>query len=116
MALVPGCNDILELQGTAEICADEHLLQRFTVQGTAPKIITKITPTSMRIRPSTALARSGLWPATDVPGDLNAAEIFKAHIMHSKENSFQAKAARLAVSLPGAMDKGLKRDYEKNMY
>ena len=113
---MPGCKDILELQGTAELCTDKHLLQRFTVQGKEPKIITKITPTSVRIKPSIALAKSTLWPAIEVPQDLIAAEIFKAHIKHSKESSLQAKAARVAVSLPGAMEKGLKLDYKKNMY
>ena len=70
----------------------------------------------MRIKPSIALAKSTLWPAIEVPEDLIAAEIFKAHIKHSKESSLQAKAARVAVSLPGAMEKGLKLDYKKNMY
>jgi uncharacterized protein len=116
IALVPGCKGILELQGTAELCTDENLLQRFTVQGKEPKIVTKITPASMRIRPSRALAKSALWPAIEAPEDLNAAEIFKAHIKHSKNSSLQARVARLAVSLPGAMEKGLNSDYQKNMY
>lgn len=116
IALVPGCTDIFELQGSAELCTDKHLLQRFIVQGKEPKIITKITPTSMRITQSTALGRSALWPATQAPEDLIAVEIFKAHIKHSKDSSLQAKAARVAVSLPGAMAKGLELDYKKNMY
>lgn len=116
MAFVPGCNDILELQGTAELCTDKNLLQRFIVQGKEPKIITKITPTSMRMKPSIALAKSNLWPAQEVPKDLIAAEIFRAHMKHSKDSSLKAKAARIVVSLPGAMEKGLKSDYKNNMY
>ena len=116
IALVPGYNDILELQGTAELCTDKHLLQRFTVQGKEPKVVTKITPTSMRIKPSIALAKSALWPAKMAPKDLTPSEIFKTHIKQSKENSLQAKIARAAVSLPGALEKGLESDYKKNMY
>ena len=116
IALVPGSEEILELEGTAELCTDKHILERFTVQGKEPKIITKITPTSMRIKPSIALAKSTLWPALEAPEDLIAAEIFKAHIKHSKERSWQATATRVAVSLPGAMAKGLDLDYKKNMY
>ena len=116
IAMVPGCNDILELQGTAELFTDEHLLQQFTVQGKEPTIVTKITPTSMRIKPSIALAKSALWPAKMAPKDLAPSEIFKAHIKLSKVKSLQAKIARAVVSLPGAVERGLKSDYKNNMY
>jgi uncharacterized protein len=116
IALVPGCNDILELRGTAELCADEHLLQRFAIQDKKPKLITKITPASMRIRPSEVISKSALWPAKKVPEDLIPSEIFKSHMQQSKEGSLQAKIARAVVSLPGAMKKGLELDYKNNMY
>lgn len=116
IALVPGCKDMLEINGTAELCADEHLLQRFVIQGKKPKIITKITPVSMQIRSSRVIDTSALWPAKKAPEDLVPSEIFKAHIKQSKETSLQAKVARAAVSLPGAMEKGLELDYKNNMY
>ena len=116
LALVPGCKDILELKGRAEISMDEHLLQQFEVQGKKPNLITKIAPASMRIKPSAAIASSALWPAKKGPQDLVPAEIFKAHIKQSKESSLQGKVARAAVSLPGAMEKGLEFDYKNNMY
>lgn len=116
IALVPGCKDILEIKGSAELCADEQLLQRFEMQGKKPNLITKITPASMRIKPSLAIANSVLWPAQKEPEDLIPSEIFKAHIKQSKESSLQAKVARAAVSLPGAMEKGLELDYKINMY
>lgn len=116
IVLVPGCNDILEVRGTAELCTDRHLLQRFIVQGKEPKVVTKITPISMRIEPSIALAKSGLWPAKIAPKDLAPSEIFKTHIKLSKEKSLQAKIARALVSLPGAMETALESDYKKNMY
>lgn len=116
IALVPGCNDILELKGTAELCTDEHLLKRFEIQRKLPNLITKIAPTSMRIRRSEAITNTVLWPSKNAPDDLNPAEIFKAHIKQSSESSLSAKIARAAVSLPGAMEKGLELDYKNNMY
>lgn len=116
IALVPGCTDILEIKGTATLSADEHLLKRFEVQGKQPNLITKVAPAEMRLRPSTAIANAALWPSTPTPEDLNPSEIFKAHIKLSNENSLQAKVVRAAVSLPGAMEKGLEFDYKNNMY
>ena len=116
VALMPGSNDILELQGTAEICDDKHLLQRFTVHGKEPSIVTKITPTSMRIKRSIALTASELWPAKMAPEDLTPSEIFKTHMKLSKDKSLHAKIARAVVSLPGAMEKGLESDYKNNLY
>ncbi|MDP2226447.1 MAG: hypothetical protein Q8J78_03100, partial [Moraxellaceae bacterium] len=77
---------------------------------------TKIAPSEMQLRPSSAIANAALWPATTTPSDLNPSEIFKAHIKHSNETSLQAKVVRAAVSLPGAMEKGLEFDYKNNMY
>jgi len=116
IALVPGCKDILEIKGVAVLCADEKLLQRFEMQGKKPNLITKITPTSMQIRSSVAIANSVLWPAQKEPEDLISSEIFKAHMKKSNESSLQAKVARAAISLPGAMEKGLELDYKINMY
>lgn len=116
MVLVPGYQDVLELNGTAALCVDDHLLDRFTVQEKRPKIVTKITADSKAIKPSEAISRSALWPAKSPREDLKAADIFKAHIKHSKERSLKAKVARAAVSLPGAFEVGLEADYKKNMY
>ncbi|MDV3504374.1 pyridoxamine 5'-phosphate oxidase family protein [Marinobacter sp. M-5] len=116
LALMPGCEDVLELRGKAELCSDDHLLQRFEINGKKPKLIIKIRPASLRIRPSPAITRSALWPSKKGPGDLVPSDIFKAHIQRSKDSSLKAKVARAAVSLPGAMEKGLELDYKKNLY
>jgi predicted pyridoxine 5'-phosphate oxidase superfamily flavin-nucleotide-binding protein len=116
MAFVPGCQDMLELNGTAVLCTDDHLLERFTVKGKRPKLVTKISADSKVIKQSIAIVRSALWPAKDACKDLKPAEIFKAHIKHSKESTFKAKVARAAVSLPGAFEAGLEIDYKNNMY
>jgi predicted pyridoxine 5'-phosphate oxidase superfamily flavin-nucleotide-binding protein len=116
IAIVPGCSDILALRGSAELRTDEALLQRFKVQGKEPMLVTKINPSSIQISPSAALATSALWPPQIAPKDLIPSEIFKSHIQQSSARSIQAKIARAAVSLPGAMKKGLEIDYKKNMY
>jgi predicted pyridoxine 5'-phosphate oxidase superfamily flavin-nucleotide-binding protein len=116
VALVPGCQDMLELNGTAVLCTDDHLLERFTVKGKRPKLVTKIAADSKVIKPSIAIAKSALWPAKDVCMDLKPAEIFKAHIKQSKESSLKAKVARAAVSLPGVFEAGLEADYKNKMY
>lgn len=116
MAVVPGCWDILEFQGTAELCTDDGLLQRFEVEGNRPNLITRIAPAAMRIRSSAAITKSALWPAGERPRDLQPSEIFKAHMKQSNDRSLQAKLARVAVSLPGAMELGLEFDYKTNLY
>ncbi|WP_373088776.1 hypothetical protein [Zhongshania sp.] len=115
-AIVSGCKDILALRGTAELCTGKHLLQRFKVQNKEPMLVTKINPNSLQIRSSMALTKSALWPPQIAPKDLIPSEIFKSHIQQSNARSIQAKIARAAVSLPGAMKKGLEIDYKKNMY
>ena len=116
MALVPGCQDMLELNGTATLSTDDHLLEQFTVKGKRPKLVIKIAADSKLIKPSIAIVKSTLWPAKAPRKDLKPAEIFKAHIKNSKESSLKAKVARAAVSLPGAIEVGLEVDYKNNMY
>lgn len=116
MALVPGCSDVLAFSGEAALCADEPLLRRLEVQGKQPNLVTRIRPAAMRIRPCKAIADAGLWPVAKAPEDLVPAEIFKAHMKQSKESSLTARVARAAVSLPGAVEKGLELDYKHNMY
>lgn len=116
IAVIPGHSDIVAVDGTADLLADKGLAQQFAVQGKAPKLVTRVVTGAMRPGDSAAIAMAGLWPAGTTPDDLVPSEIFKAHVKKSKENSLQAKVARAAVSVPGAMEAGLERDYKKNMY
>ena len=116
MAFIPGSKGVLCFNGEAEILADERLADRFQVQGKTPHLVTRVMPESVRVTSSQAIAAAALWPAKAGPNDLVPSEIFKAHVKNSKESSLQAKVARAAVSLPGAMEKGLEMDYKKNMY
>lgn len=116
LALIPGCQEILAIRGRAELCADEPLLERFAIQGRKPGLLTRIQPETTTLEPSRAIARSALWSVDSAPEDLVPAEIFKAHMKQSKETSLQAKVARAAISLPGALEKGLDWDYKNNLY
>ncbi|MGB1220527.1 MAG: pyridoxamine 5'-phosphate oxidase family protein, partial [Alcanivoracaceae bacterium] len=116
IAIVPGSEAVLEIQGTATLGTDADLLPRFAVQGKTPKLVTKVAAESTTVRNSPAIAASALWPAQPAPDDLNPSAIFKAHIRKSKESSLKAKVARAAVSVPGAFEAGLQADYKKNMY
>ena len=116
IAIVPGYASVLEITGTAGVYADDPLLEKFAVKGKTPKVMTKITASTMSIKLSQALATSALWTTKAKPDDLKPAEIFKAHIQQSKEQSLQARVARAAVSVPGAMKTGLEADYKKNLY
>ena len=116
LALIPGCGEVLEISGAAELLADETLAGQFEVQGKQPKLVTRVAAAEMTIQPSAAIQGASLWPARPTPEELVPADIFKAHVKKSKESSVHAKVARAAVTLPGAMEKGLELDYKKNMY
>lgn len=116
IALVPGHTEVFAINGRAELRTDDYLMQSFEIQGKAPKLVTRIAPDSTHSKTSPAMRRASLWSVTDAPQDLNPAEIFKDHMKKSRENSLQAKVARAAISLPGAMEKGLAFDYKNNLY
>ncbi len=116
LAMIPGRTDILELRGPAELRTDETLLQRFEIKGKLPKLVTRVDPAVMQVRPSAAIAAARLWPAQEGPADLVPSEIFKAHMKQSNDQSLGAKVARAAISVPGAIEKGLELDYKKNLY
>jgi hypothetical protein len=116
MALIPGCSHILLLEGTARITTDTIMRIEFTVQEKMPKLVTCVVPESLRIQESAALARVQLWPARQPPQDLDAAEIFKAHVKLNNSGGLEAKLMRAAISIPGLIRKGLERDYKTNKY
>ncbi len=116
IAMVPGSAQYLEIKAEATLHDDKDLLESLAVACKLPKLVVKLTPIEAMIKSSEAIDAVQLWPAGKPPAEFNAAEIFKAHIKHSKESSLSAKLARVAVSLPGAFDKGLESDYKNNLY
>ncbi|HVK98769.1 MAG TPA: pyridoxamine 5'-phosphate oxidase family protein [Dongiaceae bacterium] len=116
MALIPGSNQILLVEGAARITTDATMREAFKVQDKAPNLTTCVSPAALQVRESAALARARLWPSRPAPQDLDPTEIFKTHVKLNKSAGLQAGLARAAISIPGLMKKGLQHDYKKNMY
>lgn len=65
--LIPGMDETLRVNGTAEILADPALNARFTVDGKLPKTVLRITVREVYIHCAKALMRSRLWdPAAQI--------------------------------------------------
>jgi PPOX class probable FMN-dependent enzyme len=59
--LVPGVDETLRVNGTAEIHADPALLARFAVDGKVPRTVLKITVREAYLHCAKAFMRSRLW-------------------------------------------------------
>jgi PPOX class probable FMN-dependent enzyme len=79
--LIPGIGETLRINGTAQICIQPELLERFAVKGQRPRSVLRITVTSVYFQCSRAVIRAGLWdpsmhlPRTALP---TAGQILKA--------------------------------------
>lgn len=114
--LMPGSHRVVLLSGTAAITTDAAMRAAFTVADKLPKLATRIAQPALQVYESAALARAQPWPAAPAAADLDPAAIFKAHVQHSRSGGLMAGVARVALKVPGFMEKTLKDDYEKNMY
>jgi PPOX class probable FMN-dependent enzyme len=66
--LVPGIGETLRVNGRAEITVDPELIERFTLQGKAPRSLLRIHIESVFFQCSRALIRSELWnPERQIP-------------------------------------------------
>jgi hypothetical protein len=61
MFLVPGSGNALRVNGKARISADPDLLDRFVVEGKAPRSVTVIGVEEIYFQCARALIRAGLW-------------------------------------------------------
>ncbi|UJJ32743.1 pyridoxamine 5'-phosphate oxidase family protein [Halopseudomonas maritima] len=116
LALIPGCAQVVEVCGSAALSTSDSLRADFRVQDATPKLVTRVSVDSITLRHSPALEQARLWPAATPPAGLNGADIFKAHIQLNRTRGVAAKLARTAISIPGALEKGLREDYKKNLY
>ncbi|MEJ1157754.1 pyridoxamine 5'-phosphate oxidase family protein [Prosthecomicrobium sp. N25] len=65
--LVPGMDETLRVNGTAEILADEGLSARFAVDGKLPRTVVRITVREAYLHCAKALMRARLWdPAVQI--------------------------------------------------
>jgi len=116
IALVPGSHCVAAFTGTASVHASETVRTAFAVDGRVPVLVTRIEVERVCAGPSATLARIQPWPAAAAPASIDPAGIFKAHIQASREGGLAAALLRATLAIPGAMRKGLDRDYRKNLY
>mgnify|MGYP007087019597 FL=1 len=100
----------------AVLQVNDKMQHHFSVLDKAPKLVVQIDPKNVSLETSEALQRAKLWPAAAPMVVFKAADIWKSHVKLSKSKGMQAKIAKAAVSVPGALQKGLDFDYEKNLY
>ena len=63
MFLVPGVNEILRVNGRAELHDDSGLAEQFLIRGKAPKLVIKVAVAQAYLHCAKALMRSALWDA-----------------------------------------------------
>lgn len=115
VVLIPGTTHIVGLSGVARLTTEATLCAGFAVEGKVPKIVTRIEQPSLSFRDSAALARARLWPAESRAEGIDPAAIFAAHVKQSKAGGLKAKLMRKMLTR-GLMEKGLQRDYKRNLY
>lgn len=80
--MIPGLNETLRINGTAELSTDRELCERFTLGGEPAKVVVVVTPAEAYIHCAKALRRSSLWdtgswlPEAQVP---SAIEMLRDH-------------------------------------
>ncbi|MEM1051980.1 MAG: pyridoxamine 5'-phosphate oxidase family protein [Pseudomonadota bacterium] len=116
--IVPGYAEVLLVQGRARLSKNEESRARFEVDGRIPNLVVELRDLHLERRPSVAIANAELWKNSPAqpPEGLNPAKIFAAHMRLSKQKSIGAKIAKVVVSVPGFMQRGLDRDYDTNLY
>lgn len=63
MFMAPGCNNVVRVNGTAELSVDPDLAKRFEKKARTPKSVIVITIGEMYFQCAKALMRSALWTA-----------------------------------------------------
>ena len=65
MFMVPGCNNVVRVNGTAVLTADDDLTERFEKNGKRSRTVIVITIDAMYFQCAKALMRSALWTSGD---------------------------------------------------
>lgn len=115
-ALLPGSTQIALLSGRAQIVTDEKIRTSFAVAEKTPLLATHIEQPQCCVLESAALARAQLWPLAKRAEGIDPAAIIVSHLKGSNQRGLQASLVRMAVSVPGLMEKGLEHDYKHNLY
>jgi uncharacterized protein len=81
--MIPGMSETLRVNGTASILCEQQLLQRFVVNGKAPKLVVRIGIEEVFLHCGKALIRANLWnpEAWSKPKPIaSAGEVFRDHM------------------------------------
>jgi len=68
MFMVPGCSNVVRVNGTAVLSRDEALIGSFEKDGKAPRCVIVVTIGEMYFQCAKAIMRSGLWEGRDEGG------------------------------------------------
>jgi PPOX class probable FMN-dependent enzyme len=88
MFLVPGCNNVVRINGTAIITADEQCRAHFKRKTILPVTVTVITITEMYFQCAKAILRSRLWSGEDDSDQVPSAGQF----IKEQKSDFEAEA------------------------
>lgn len=78
MFMVQGCNNVVRVNGTAQLTTDAGMIQRFEQRGRHPKCVVVIEIGEMYFQCAKAIMRSGLWTqAADIEALPTAGQFLK---------------------------------------
>jgi predicted pyridoxine 5'-phosphate oxidase superfamily flavin-nucleotide-binding protein len=116
-AVVPGCDDLLHIDGTASLTDEPGLLATMAVGGKPPKVALLVRVRRAEIRPNDAIRESRLWsPAahvdrTQIPDLMRLA----AHHLAGNRGT-GATVARALSKAPGALlRRGFAASYRRQL-
>lgn len=81
--LIPGVDETLRVNGTAEITADAEVCARFAIKGRAPKTVTRIRAREIFSHCGKAPLRGGLWRPETWPAERPVATLMEIVRDHS---------------------------------
>lgn len=106
-----GSSQVALLSGAARLTTDATAQIGFAVQGKTPLLVTSVEDAAPELRVSRALERAELWPLRGRADGIDPAKMLVAHMKANKDDGLGAKLAGTVMSVPGLMQKGLKKDY-----
>ncbi|QKS00488.1 pyridoxamine 5-phosphate oxidase [Sphingomonas sp. CL5.1] len=114
--IMPGSLDVVNVRGRAALSTAPVLRDRFVVQDKIPALVTSVAISSAGVRSSRALAAAAIWPAREPATKIDPAQMFVDHVKSNRGRSIEARLVSAAVSIPGALRRGLEKDYKTNLY
>ena len=99
MFMVPGCDNVVRVNGTALLTADAALTASFEKKGKEPRTVIVITPQEIYFQCAKAIMRSGLWrPTAEKPDVPTAGDFVKEMKADFDGKSYDADYAEYAKS------------------